>query len=141
MDLAKRCIWYLCQTHHDPWIDDDEIQTNITSGDYRLHYYASSTWLELVECYNRMIGGNSHSSELILALGSLSGQRTKWGFDQDSELSEDTYRSEFDGFKKESPELYRFLCQVAHFRRSYATSEYHIQRSTSCQQNTRENGC
>ncbi|KAH7305450.1 hypothetical protein B0I35DRAFT_362187 [Stachybotrys elegans] len=130
LSLAQRCIWYLCQIHHDPWIDDYEIEANIISGDYRLHYYASTTWLELVECYFRLNGRNTVSLELISALNSLYGGRTKWEFEQisETELSAVMHRPELEGFSKEYPELYKFLLHAAYLRESCSTSEYHIQQ-------------
>src|SRR5690348_4865569 len=68
LSLATCCIWYLCQGHHCPWIEDEGLNDNIIAGDYRLHYYAATTWLELVERYLRLNGSRPPSELLVSAL-------------------------------------------------------------------------
>ncbi|KAF4430541.1 NACHT domain protein [Fusarium austroafricanum] len=48
--LAKCCITYLCQSHHDD-LDDDLFERNVIDGVYRLHHFASSNWSHLVMLY------------------------------------------------------------------------------------------
>lgn len=126
LNLTRRCIWYLCQMHHDPCIDDDEFQDNILHGDYRLHHYASTAWLELVELYARLNGSNPLSTELILALSSLHERRASWRLE---DLSEDKCRSGLQDLKMNFPELFKLLCHAIQFRQKSAASEYHVQRS------------
>ncbi|KAF5699854.1 hypothetical protein FGLOB1_11149 [Fusarium globosum] len=48
LDLAIRCLVYMCQDHHDTDITEDETDTNILWGAYRLHHFSSSFWLDLI---------------------------------------------------------------------------------------------
>lgn len=78
LSLAICCTKYLCQDHHNPWIEDSEVEESVFSGDYRLHYYATSTWLELVERYLDLAGSKAPPPELISALENLDGARSQW---------------------------------------------------------------
>lgn len=47
LDLAIRCIDYLCQNHHDPLLSDQEVSANVLSGQYSFDAFASQMWFEL----------------------------------------------------------------------------------------------
>ena len=51
MGLAKCCITYLCQRHHDEDIDEARFEEAVRNGVYRLHHFAADMWPSLVESY------------------------------------------------------------------------------------------
>ncbi|KIW92531.1 uncharacterized protein Z519_06378 [Cladophialophora bantiana CBS 173.52] len=51
LSLAKCCVSYFCQRHHQSGLTDQDLEVNILSGLYRLQNFAAAMWLELVECY------------------------------------------------------------------------------------------
>jgi hypothetical protein len=128
LSLAKCCIWYLRQSHHDSWITDDEIADNIISGDYRLHTFAVTMWLELVKRYVSLNGSKHMSTELIRALECLAAERSSSDFGGSTELAGQSHQPELEKFKYQWPKLHTMLCQVAQFRRRCSSSEYHISK-------------
>ncbi|KAL7754599.1 hypothetical protein ACKLNR_002808 [Fusarium oxysporum f. sp. zingiberi] len=56
LDLAIRCMLYLCQDHHQPDLTEDEIDANILWGAYRLDYFSSRFWLDLINQYLTLSG-------------------------------------------------------------------------------------
>lgn len=128
LDLAKCCIWYLCQSHHDAWISDDEIENNIISGDYRLHDYAVIMWLELVKQYVSLNGSKPLSSELIRALECLATDRSSSEFADSNELASQSYQPELEKFKYQWPKLHTMLCQMVQFHLRCSSSEYHMSK-------------
>ncbi|WKT45256.1 NACHT nucleoside triphosphatase [Fusarium oxysporum f. sp. vasinfectum] len=71
LDLAMRCVVYLCQDHHDPDLDEDKIDTNILWGAYRLHYFSSKFWLDLINQYLTLSGSTTLPSTLVDQLSIL----------------------------------------------------------------------
>lgn len=125
LDLAQRCIWYLCQSHHDAEVLDDEIADNIVSGYYRLHSYAETMWLELVKRYVSLNGSKPLSSELIRALEYLVTHRSNSEFEESTELTDQSYQPELGKFKNEWPSVHTMLCHVVQFRSRCSKSSYH----------------
>ena len=126
LSLTKCCIWYLCNSHHDAWITDDEITSNIISGDYRLHDYAVTMWLDLVKHYVSLNESKPLSSELIRALECLMTERSSSEFAASTELAGQSYQLDLEKFKDQWPELHTMLCHTAHFHWRCSTSVYHI---------------
>ncbi len=130
LSLANRCIWYLCQSHHDPWVTDDEFEVadNIIFGDYRLHDYAVTTWLELVRIYVSLMGTKPLSSELIRALECLATDRANGEFPDCTELAGQFHQPDLEKFRSEWPELHIFLCHMVQFRWRCSNSEYQMSK-------------
>jgi hypothetical protein len=128
LSLAKCCIWYLCQSHHDSWITHDEIVDNIISGDYRLHNYAVTMWLELVKRYVSLNGSKPLSTELIRALECLTTERSSSEFGGSTELAGQSHQPDLEIFKHQWPELHTMLCNMAQFRQQCSSSEYHMSK-------------
>ena len=108
------CVTYLCQTHHDHDLLDDEIAQNILSGAYRLHDFAAIAWLELVERFVHLNREDTISHELIDALEMLSCGRAQGIYIEGAEASTP---SSLEPFKSVSPAVHNMLCKVADFRR------------------------
>ncbi|KEY74072.1 hypothetical protein S7711_02661 [Stachybotrys chartarum IBT 7711] len=126
LSLSTCCIYYLCQSHHCPWIEDEELQECIMAGDYRLHYYAVSTWLELVDRYLGLKGSNSPSEDLICALDKLHAERGKWGFEGGTELEGQQFPKNLQKLESRRPDLFRFLRDVGRFKQRSSTSRYRL---------------
>ncbi|KAF5573491.1 Nacht domain-containing protein [Fusarium pseudocircinatum] len=65
LDLAIRCLVYMCQNHHDPELTEDEIDANILWGAYRLHHFSSSFWVDLIHQYLTLSGSETIPDALI----------------------------------------------------------------------------
>ena len=128
LDLAKCCIWYLCHSHYDPWITDEEITDSIVSGDYRLHEYAVTMWVELIKRYVSLNGSKPLSSELISALECLLTERSNNEFVHKPELASRSDQLYLEKFESQWPELYTMLCRIAHFRWRCSSSEYRMSK-------------
>lgn len=128
LNLANCCIWYLCQNHHDDGISDDEIAKYIISGKYRLHNYAVTTWLDLVERYVSLNGSKPLSSELIHALEYLATERFNGEFTASTDLAGRSQKPGLKKFKAEWPKLHTMLLNVARFHWRCSTFEYHISK-------------
>lgn len=108
------CVTYLCQIHHDHDLLDEDIAHNILSGAYRLHDFASTAWLELVERSIHLPRQDTLSQGLIDALEMLRCERTQGAYTEGAEASTP---SSLEPFKSVSPAVHSMLCKVAHFRR------------------------
>lgn len=128
LNLANCCIWYLCQSHHDGFITDDEIIDNIIAGDYRLHDYAVTTWLELVRLYVSLNGKNPLSSELIRVVECLKTERGSGEFALSTEMADQSYLPDLDKFKDGWPELHMFLSHMVQFRWRCSSFEYQMSK-------------
>lgn len=128
LNLAQCCIWYLCQSHHDAWIPDDEIEENIISGQYRLHNYAVTMWLELVKKYVSLNGSKPLSSKLIRALECLVKDRSRSEIAGSTELAGQSHQPEFEKFKYQWPELHTMLRQMVQFHWRCSRSEYQMSK-------------
>ncbi|KAL9621185.1 MAG: hypothetical protein Q9160_004317 [Pyrenula sp. 1 TL-2023] len=126
LSLAKCCIYYLCQSHHDSFISDDEIKENLISGDYRLSNYAEITWLELIRHYIKSIGARSFPADFVSALEYLVSERLRTDFDRRTELSEHVSHLDLDRLKCQWPDLHAILSDMASFLEQCQNSEYHL---------------
>ncbi|KAK5987844.1 hypothetical protein PT974_11978 [Cladobotryum mycophilum] len=127
LSLATCCIQYLCQDHHSPGIRDDELEDGIKLGNYRLHYYATDMWLNLVVQYLRLTVSKDLSNELIAALDKLHKERGKYEFSGGTELEGQRYPSELQQIESYYPDLFCFLRNVAQFQQKCTTSLYHLE--------------
>jgi hypothetical protein len=115
------CIVYLCQRHHDPEIPDEEIAANILSGAYRLHEFATTTWLDLTE----RVASSSQSQVLLAELASLLQTlvcERKNG--QYNDAGEKAAPRSLKTFEKPWLELHNILCKAVHFRKLCSQSDY-----------------
>lgn len=115
------CVTYLCQTHHDHDLLDEDIAHNILSGAYRLHDFAATAWLELVERFIYSSKQDTVSHELIDVLETLRSERTQGTYPEGAETST---QLSLEPFKSVSPAVHNMLCKVAHFRRISLKGEF-----------------
>ncbi|KAL6821029.1 hypothetical protein J3E69DRAFT_373903 [Trichoderma sp. SZMC 28015] len=128
LSLAICCIQYLCQDHHSPDMSKKDFEAGIKSGDYRLHYYATDQWLNLVTQYLRLNQSRTLSEKLITTLDKFHQERCKQDSSSRTELQEQQYPSELKQFESCSPNLFRFLRSIAQFQQKCSTSLYHLEQ-------------
>lgn len=128
LSLAICCIRYLCQDHHSSDISDKDLEVGIKMGNYRLHYYATDTWLDLVTQYLRLSRSGVLSEELISTLNKFYKERCKQDSSSRIELEEQRYPSELRRFESCSPNLFCFLRSIAQFQQKCSTSLYHLEQ-------------
>lgn len=131
LNLAICCIWYLCQSHHDSWISDDEITQNLISGDYRLDSYAATMWLDLVERHISLRGSNSLPSELIRALDCLARDRTSSECTVSTELVDQSQKPYLKQFEDEWPKIHTLLSNMIQFHWRCSNFEYRMSKGAS----------
>ncbi|KAH9217331.1 hypothetical protein DL95DRAFT_494393 [Leptodontidium sp. 2 PMI_412] len=129
LDLAMRCIDYLCQRHHDSDLPAAEISENLSTGQYSFHAFSTLMWFDLICQYVRSVKAANPSANLIAAIqmlwearkienidGIAGGERG----DESEDESEDESANEatFETLKIKHPLLYQLLCRVSRFRNS-----------------------
>jgi hypothetical protein len=121
LQLAKCCIQYLCQRHHDVNLPSGEVERLIATGVYRLDDYAVSMWLPLLElCLKARPSCEDDLSSLLRRLMNTRGNDK---FHQDDDLeraSTDTFKS----FNKRDPELVKFLARASIFREKWTDNKF-----------------
>ncbi|QYT04362.1 ANK_REP_REGION domain-containing protein [Trichoderma simmonsii] len=128
LSLAICCIRYLCQDHHSPDISGKDLEAGIRMGNYRLHYYATDTWLSLVTQYLRLNQSRVVSEELITTLHEFYEERRKQDSSGYTESEEQRYPSELQRFESRNPKLFGFLRGIAKFQQKCSTSLYHLEQ-------------
>ncbi|KAK8037815.1 Nacht domain protein [Apiospora marii] len=125
LDLASRCITYLCQPHHDLDLSDDQFYENIQNGIYALNWFASNMWDRLTQSYLEETEGEEVATEAVAAqLGSLLATRKNHSsptIDDDDDVS--LLYGEFSDY---DPELDSFLHRTKEFRRVTGSSEHRM---------------
>lgn len=136
LDLAVRCIEYLCQRHHDPEISGEECSNNVCTGQYVLHAFSTRMWFDLVCQYFRLIKGANPSDTLADSIARLYECRKAQDFSIDSEngnTSEDESGNEADP-RTRTPDkllLNQLLWSVSKFRNSSLTLAENSNQSMS----------
>ncbi|KAG5746346.1 hypothetical protein H9Q70_010966 [Fusarium xylarioides] len=125
LDLAIRCLVYMCQNHHDPELSEDEIDANIFWGAYRLHQFSSSFWLDLIQEYLRLSGSETIPDALINQLRILLEARSSDTYTQ-SDQSKGSIHPAILGLEDQDPALVEMLKGSADFQASSAKSDFRI---------------
>ncbi|KAK4063518.1 uncharacterized protein Triagg1_9395 [Trichoderma aggressivum f. europaeum] len=128
LSLAICCIRYMCQDHHSPDISNDDLEVGIKMGNYRLHYYATDTWLNLVTQYLRLNQSIPLSEELITTLYKFYKERGKQESCSRKELNEQRYPPELQKLESCYPKLFCFLRSNAQFQQKCSISLYHLEQ-------------
>ncbi|KAK5267403.1 hypothetical protein LTR96_007436 [Exophiala xenobiotica] len=113
LSLASCLINYLCQTHHDPDLSDEEIIGNAMAGAYCLHNLATTGWLDTLELYGRSKGSQLLSDTAIDAVERFISDRHNDAYANDATAS---FEPSLGCFKVASDDVYRMLCESARFR-------------------------
>jgi len=134
LDLALRCIDYLCQHHHDPDLPSEERFEKVLTGQYSFHVFSTRMWFELVCQYIRLIGAADPQISLIHSIERLWETRRRKDFytaartesdgasDEENDSGKDESENESDGeavfetLNKKQPLLYQVLRRVSQFR-------------------------
>ncbi|KAF4335307.1 Nacht domain protein [Fusarium beomiforme] len=125
LDLAMRCLVYLCQDHHDPNLSEDEIDDNIIWGAYRLHYFSSNYWLDLVNRYLVLSGSTAVPATLINQLKMLVETRSSTDYIKTDQCEENLHPAMID-LKSQDPTLVEMLEKYSKFLVSSSNSDYHL---------------
>ena len=126
LSLTMSCLDYLCQDHHDPSVSADETEEGIMYGFYRLHTYAESMWLSLVEKCLSLNAPSSIPPKLLGSLETFAAHRFVGGGPYELEALSYPINSDFDQLKKQLPNVYRLLVEAAEFRRRCDSLDFRI---------------
>ena len=137
-DLTISCLAYLCQNHHNPELSKDDVESETLRGSYRLHGYAETMWLSLVEKCLALSGSNPVPPDLLAALKHLIETRSSVSSDGCPEPSTRSIHWSTRKLNDGHPEVYGFLLRAAEFRRQYSSTDF--QFSLSNLSRGRENG-
>lgn len=124
--LTTSCLQYICQHHHDVNVSKDDIKKGITYGFYRCHIYAESMWFPLVQECLILNGSKPVPPELSKSLEGLAAHRFAGESGDEEETSQHSTNSDFDGFKSQSPVVYKLLVRAAVFRRRSGSAGFQI---------------
>ncbi|KAI5867325.1 NACHT domain protein [Durotheca rogersii] len=132
LDLALRCITYLCQAHHDPALTDDQVYQNIRTGAYVLDWFATRMWPQLTRKYLRdtLTQQEAPRSELISHLERLHYKRLQNETleDKDDDDDIDSLLPGLGDIKQTHPEIYGLVGQTIRFHRLCKASEARMSR-------------
>lgn len=126
LSLAKCCITYLSQHHHDSNIDDDLFQNNVIRGVYRLHHFASDNWSRLVESYVKMVAVTKDSTELtqLIAILDLLAVRASEHYLPSEERTD---RVALEALRTETgKDAYELVCNELEFHREASTRLFEL---------------
>lgn len=112
LDLACCCLTYLSQDHHDEDIGDQHIDEQLYCGAYRLHEFARTTWLKLIDLYIARNRDCLAPSRLVTAIETFQQRRTNVSCAPSNSASERTIRQDYKRF---GPMICDCLHQAADF--------------------------
>ena len=95
-------------------------------GEYRLHYYAASMWLDLVRRYIVIDRSKPVSNKVILALEELVEERSCKCFSNATDTAAHSPPFELEILKSEWLELHTVLVQASRFQRKCLESDIHV---------------
>lgn len=129
MDLAIRCIDYLCQRHHDVDLSPEEVFGKVLTGQYSFHAFSTQMWFELSCQYLRLANGVDPPTKFVESLHKLWAVRkthssqTAINIMSNGDREVDSYEVSrdqiiFEQLKGNQPLLHQLLCEVSRFRNS-----------------------
>lgn len=113
--MTKTCLHYLCLDIFDPEIEDQQIKENLLSGAYRLHWFASTQWVEILRHCAISLHDRAPPDDLITTLKTFGERRENTTFQDSSSSYGDWSSDHFEAFKGKHPEIYRLLDQTLKF--------------------------
>lgn len=125
LDLAIRCLVYMCQDHHDPDLTEDELDANIIWGAYRLHHFSSRFWLDLIHGYLTLSGSETIPDTLTDQLRTLLETRSSDAYTQ-SDRFKGSLHPAIRGLESQEPGLVEMLKGCANFQTSSTKSDFRI---------------
>ncbi|KAJ0108128.1 uncharacterized protein J7T55_007247 [Diaporthe amygdali] len=129
MDLARRCIDYLCQRHHDLDLTSKEVSDKVFSGQYSFHAFSTQMWFELSCQYLSSAVRMDPPPNFVESLQMLWQLRKRRSSQSVTDVSSEAEREvdsheasesqvTFEKLKGARPLLHQLLCEVSRFRTS-----------------------
>jgi hypothetical protein len=125
LDLALRCVVYLCQDHHDPDLTEDEIDANVLWGAYRLHYFSSNFWLALINQYLTLSSATTLPNTLIDQLRILLETRSLEDHIK-TDQGVNCLHPAILSLESEEPALVEMMKSCTDFQTSSSKSDFHL---------------
>lgn len=130
LNLAKACVTYLCQPHHDPELDQGSVATHLVAGVYRFHHFAADAWLKLTEmcCLSKEVDKCSEDwRELLCLVRNFLKTRTNDAytpFDEKADLPR------LKHIKDTEPDIYELLCREIQLRKKAEVRLFQLGKGT-----------
>lgn len=112
--MTKTCLHYLSSNIFDTGIEPDIIDRNVLSGLYRLHWFATTQWIVLLQECESLLGSRDFPESLVLALKHFAHECENGNFEGAVDL---TNQPDFSALKQKEPALHELLVQELYFRR------------------------
>lgn len=112
--MTKACLHYLSSDIFDVEIEPEMIERNILTGLYRLHWFATTQWIVLLQECERLLGSCDFPESLLLALRRFAHECENGNFERQVDL---TTQSELSALKHTEPTIHELLIQELHFQR------------------------
>jgi hypothetical protein len=97
-------------------LEPDVIKHHILSGSYRLHWFAATQWLGLIQRCAILLCNRSVPGDLMVALNHFIYECENGNYDAIASFNSDQ-NDEFQIFKENSPDIHRLLHQELQFHR------------------------
>ncbi|KAK0630428.1 hypothetical protein B0T17DRAFT_607368 [Bombardia bombarda] len=131
LSLAICCINYLRQGH-DSFVHD-KVESGIIAGKYRLHSYASTMWIRLVESYLKLNLSDAVSTQLTDALECFFSETSSDEYSLVNETSDQpdptTLYPALQSLRTVSLDLHIGLCRAAYFHQQWTGSDFTFRNS------------
>jgi hypothetical protein len=108
--MARTCLHYLSFNIFEVGLESDMIKQNILSGSYRLHWFAVTQWLGLIQRCASLLCNRSIPGDLIFALNRFVYECGNGNYDAREDL-DSQQNDEFQIFKENAPDTHRLLHQ------------------------------
>ena len=123
INSACSCLSYLCQQHHDPELNEEEVEAYALAGGYVFHEYATTYWLELVERSIQLDDKEKTISDNIIKHLELLGEvRLNGNFEKMPKASTSSTAS----LASEWPSLHEMMGKAVQFRQDSLNSQYQL---------------
>ncbi|KAL0938544.1 NACHT domain protein [Colletotrichum truncatum] len=125
LSLTICCITYLCQGHHDLELLEEDISSNLVSGAYRFHDFASLFWFELLKQFLVLKKAKELPRDLEDGLERLHSERSAWTYETSTENGHHI-ETMFDFLGPKQTHLQQMLKNVSGFQKTSSNAEYHL---------------
>lgn len=114
--MTKTCLHYLSSDVFDVGIEPEMIKSNILSGIYRLHWFATTQWVVLLQECEKLLGSSDLPESLLVALKHFVHECENGNFEGTLGLNSQSDH-EFSTLRQKEPSLHEILVQELYFRR------------------------
>ena len=116
--MTKTCLHYLSSDIFDVGIEPEMIKNNILSGIYRLHWFATTQWVVLLQECEKLLGSFDLPESLLVALKHFVHECENGNFEATLGLNSESDH-EFSTLRRKEPSLHEILVQELYFRRMH----------------------